>query len=241
MILLISLLFLRLVSPVAAAIPCGGDEREASPEFYRAVALYNEGWGGSDEALLKAMEQLEGMLRRHGQESALMKAYYGSACVARARMAPDRKKTRWLRRGAAELEVAVKAAPEDVQVRLLRAVTFAVLPRMAGKAATAREDFRWLVTQAEDVRPKNERQKKAAGSERPAGVGSDLSPECRQAIFYHAGAFALRNREPQAVEWLERAVEIEAKGGIEKGRVSRMLQLARRQLPRESQVPPEKE
>jgi hypothetical protein len=196
-----------------AAMPCGTAGASPSPELQRAIALYEEGWGGSDEALVEAMERLEERLASR-ERSPLVRAYYGSATLAHARLVPDRQKQRWLRRGAGDLDAAVKAAPGDVQVRLLRAVSYAVLPRIAGRSEMVRSDFEWLVAQAE-----------AEGR---------LAPDCRQAIFYHAGAFALRDRDSQAIRWLERAAEIDSAKIIGQERVSRMLRLAREQLPLES-------
>lgn len=208
----------------AASIPCGEEASEASSDFHRAVALYEEGWRGADDSLLEALEIWERLLDS-GEEAPLAQAYYGSSCIARTRTVPDRQKARWLRRGARELERAVRSEPENLQIRLLRAVSFAILPRMAGKMDTVREDFEWLTARAEEdaVDPNGE------GAQRPA-----LAPECRQVIFYRAGAFALRNREPRAVRLLERAVNIEPADGMDRNRIMQMLRLAREQLPGES-------
>lgn len=179
-----------------------------------AAALYEKGWGGDDKALDEAIQVLE-RLEASVAATPMARAYYGSACIARARMVPDRQKPRWLRRGAAELDAAVRAAPEDPHVRLLRAVTFAVLPRLAGRMETVQEDYNRLV----------------AGTRQDQGMEAG----CRQAVLYHAGAFAMRNRDPAAVELLKRASAIESAGGIEPARLSRMLQLAREQFPGEDE------
>lgn len=190
----------------AAPFSCGEESGSISSDMQRAIALYDEGWGGSDVAVVEAIEVLEKL-----RPSPLVQAYYGSSCVAMARQVSDWQKRRWLKRAAKELDAAVKAAPEDLQVRLLRANTLAVLPRLAGRMDMAREDFDWLVARAEaDPSP---------------------APGCRQAIFYHAGAFALRNRDEQALSWLERAAAIESGESVSSERVHRMLQLAREQLP----------
>ena len=200
----------------AQSFPCGdvgfADSTEApvSPDFAAAVQLYDEGWGGSNEALLEAMERLERLMATH-RRTPLLRAYYGSTCIARARMVPDRRKPRWLRRGAAELDGAVRAASEDVQVRLLRAVSFSILPRMAGRMGTVESDFAWLIEQAREE--------------------GQLNAGCRQAIYYHAGSFALRNRDSQALVWLERAAGIDSGQIVAQEQVTRMLELAREQLP----------
>lgn len=195
----------------ASLIPCS----DRGGVQLRAIGgLHERGWGGDDGALLEAMEAIE-RLGPSRREAPLAQAYYGSACVARARMVSDRQKPRWLRRGAGELDAAVGAAPEDVHVRFLRAITFAVLPRLAGRMETARSDFSWLVGEARN--------------------DLELGDECRQAVFYHAGAFALRNRDWGAVELLTLAKEIGPTDGIEWERVNRMLRLAQAQVPREDE------
>lgn len=189
-----------------------------SGELGRAIVFYEAGWQGDNAALLETIELLE-QLRRGGRDrEVVVQAYYGGALVARARLVPDRQKRRWLQRGAAELDAAVRAAPEDVQVRFLRARTLAILPRLAGKTELVWEDLEWLVERAESGERRSE-----------SGVGS-LAANCRQTIFYQAGSFALRNRDPRAMGWFQAAVEIGEEGGIEMERLQRMLQLAREQF-----------
>lgn len=205
-----SVFLLMTVSVQSANFPCTANSADdLTADFQSTIALYEEGWGGSDPALVEALERFGDLLTTSGNQS-LVRAYYGSANVARARMVSDRQKPRLLRKGVAELDASVEAAPEDVQIRLLRAITLAVLPRLAGRMETAEDDFNWLVERAED----------------DAGLGAD----CRQAIFYHAGSFAVRNRDARAVDLLTRAAEIGPTGAIDLERVNRMLRLARQQV-----------
>lgn len=206
------LLFALLVSPVlapsaGAGMPCG-NSGEVRQELLPLGALYEQGWQGDNVALLEfftRMEKLESSLR----EQPLLRAYYGSACVARARLVTDHQKPRWLRRGMGELDEAVAQAPEDLQVRLLRAVTCAVLPRLAGRSDTAASDFEWLLARARK---------------------HELSDNCRQTILYHAGAYSLRNRDARAVALLEEAAGLKVEAGIEGERINRLLRLARKQV-----------
>jgi len=223
-----------------------------SGELLRVVSLHQAGWEGENAALLEAMEVLETMAG--GREvDPLVRAYYGSASIARARMVPDWRKRGWLQRGAAELDGAVQAAPDDAQVRLLRATSLAILPRWAGRMETVREDFDWLVERAEvggrrteeegrgsegggpraqTGEEKERRSEDGEQGKRDLGRGAKsegkLGDSCRQAIYYHAGSFAMRERDPRAVEWLEAAVQIGKDGDIDMDRLQRVLQLARR-------------
>lgn len=189
-----------------------GEDAERSPRLEAALALYEQGWHGDDRALLEALDLFETM-RSSSAASPVVRAYFGSACLARARMVSDREKPRWLRRGAKELDDAVEAAPENPQVRLLRARSMAILPRMAGRMETVEDDYDWLIDQAEG--------------------DSSLDPVCRQAIYYHAGAFAMRNRDHRGLCWLRRAAEPGPIGGVVWQRLHRMLRYAENEFSRQ--------
>jgi hypothetical protein len=235
--------FLMIFLFPVAVMACS-DSSGNHGDLQRAILLYQAGWQGNDAALLEAMELLSGM---HVSKNAqpLVRAYYGSASIARARMVPDWRKRQWLQRGAAELDGAVKTAPDDVEVRLLRATSFAILPRLAGKMETVRADFEWLVERAESGGQRTE----VGGSRVESGEGEELrwaggeweqeklgrvakskgglSEGCRQAIYYYAGSSAMRERDPRAIGWLEAAMKIGEDGEIAMDRLQRALQLAR--------------
>lgn len=179
---------------------------DESVRFREARAYYEKGWAGDDAALLKAVELLDALVRSP-TASPEVRACWGSACIARARLAPDWRKRVWLERGAKALDAAVAEAARDVRVRLFRAASFAILPRLAGKSDVVEADFAWLRSRAESMPP---------------------TDPVRQEIFYRAGAFALRNRDPRAVVWLEEAARAGELNGISGERIARMLRLARR-------------
>lgn len=176
--------------------------------FREAVNAYEIGWAGDDEALLQALDLLEA-LRESSAASPEVHAYWGSACIARARLAPNWRKRSWLERGAKALDAAVAAADQDIRVRLLRATSFAVLPSLAGKTEVVEADFDWLLKGARQM---------------------PQTSSVRQEIYYHAGAFALRNRDTRALIWLEEAQNAGDLGGIPIEQIARMLQLARSTL-----------
>lgn len=190
--------------------------RRLSEAVREAILLYESGWAGSDDALREAIEGLETALKEGpSRATPLLRAYLGSAYIGSARSLPGRQKVRPLRRGAAELDRAVKEAPNDLQVRLLRMTTFGVLPRAAGRMKTVENDREWLLEKASN---------------------EDISRSCRWKILYQAGSHALRNRDPRALEWLEGARESSREPGEEE-RVARLLRLATQQLHRDSEGP----
>lgn len=201
--LLLFAIFAGFQQPLFGLIQCSPTDT-LSPELQSWVQLYDSGWKGDDQAL-QAFFETAALHEQEWRHSPLLRAIYGSACIARARLVPNLQKPRWLRSGAEHLNAAVKAAPEAVAPRLLRAVSFAVLPRRAGEIETVRADFNLLVKAAER---------------------HDLAENCRQKIFYHAGAFALRDRDPRALTLLRLAAELDPEEGLERARLKRILRSA---------------
>jgi hypothetical protein len=121
------------------------------------------------------------------------------------------------------MDAAVDAAPEDPAVRLIRARTDSLAPLALGRAKSAGQDFAWLVT----------------GARRPA---PGWSPPLRREVYFHAAAFALRQRRPaDAVELLEFAAEIEAAPPSDDD-INYLLAVARRDLgplPPHAESPPQ--
>jgi hypothetical protein len=208
LMMLCILMFLVVNGGTSLRAGCVSSGAEVENETLRAaIAFYQEGWAGSDEALREAMARLERM-DREAPDDPLVLAYLGSSRIALVRLVPDRQKRALLVRGARELDGAVAAAPQDVQIRLLRATTFSVLPRLAGRMETVEQDLGWLLARLE---------------------AEDLDAACRYAILYLAGSFHLRERQPASIGFLERAEKV-APAAEEKDRATRLLRLARSQL-----------
>lgn len=151
------------------------------------VQLATEGSTGVAE---EAIAQFDAVLAAHPEDMLAM-VNRGLAIVLKARDAPLLQKRNMANRGFAQMDQAVAMAPQNPAVRLVRAINAYQMPRILGRAAIAREDFEWLLEAA------------AAGN-------VDLDPGLLGSLYFHAGSFALKDRDPAAVELLERALEIEA-------------------------------
>lgn len=195
-------IFIGVYQSVFGIVECGADD--LSPQLQSWIELYGSGWRGNDDAL-RAFFEAADLHEREWKQSPFLRAIYGSACVARARLVSDFQKPRWLRLGAAYLNAAVAEAPDEVEPRFLRAISFSVLPRRAGVVEMVRADFEVLVKAAEE---------------------NNLRESCRQKIFYHAGSFALRERDPRALALLQRAAHLDPKEGLDRERLIRLLQAA---------------
>lgn len=203
-------LYFFLAGAASSSVACGPD---GADPLGPAIRHYCQGWEGSDSALKKGIELLEGLEKSAGREERpRVRAYLGSAYVASARWVPDRQKRGVLTRGVRQLNSAVRSAPDDVEVRLLRAVTLAVLPRLAGQMETLEEDLQWLLDRVDS---------------------GELSAACRFAILYQAGSFQARNRDAEAIGLLRRAAET-APTPDDREKAQRLLRLASAQFPRDS-------
>jgi hypothetical protein len=128
------------------------------------------------------------------------------------------------RRGAGPGGTALE--PDDPAVRLVRARSDSQLPLMAGREGNATADFDLLV-----------------GLVRADPASGDLDGALHREIFFHAAAFALRQRKPErAVSLLTEAAKVTAVSPSD-DEVQSMLALARRELSSqdhaESVIPPE--
>jgi hypothetical protein len=138
------------------------------------------------------------------------RALLGHALVLRARDAPMHEKRALAARGFAELDAAIAAAPDDPELRLLRARNASTMPRFLERSTVAREDFTVLLDRVDRGYPEG-----VLGLERK--------------VCFHAGAFALRERRHEAVALLERAARAPGQEPPEEI-VQSMLALARLEL-----------
>jgi hypothetical protein len=117
---------------------------EASTLYEEARARYYEAVDGRKEALSMA-SQLFDKVRAQESGDARVMAYTGSIRLMEAdrAMAPW-KKGRLAKEGVQLLDQAVKAAPNDIEVRFVRAASTSHLPRIFGRARQSEADFAWL-------------------------------------------------------------------------------------------------
>jgi hypothetical protein len=129
-------LFLMLAAWCALALGAGAAFGQAPIDDLYAQAL-----AGDKSATEKCIEALEAIVRAQPQNQ-LAHVYLGSSYTLRSRdLAIGPEKLRLLRQGIAVMDAAVQAAPEDVQVRLVRALTDEALPFFAGRGEMARAEF----------------------------------------------------------------------------------------------------
>jgi len=110
--------------------------------FEEALVLYQQGVNGDASAVPKALELLE-RVRAMVPDNHLVKAYYGATLVLTGRDAPQSNtRFRNVLRGLKILDEAVDAAPNDVEIRLLRGFVNRRLPELYfHRNAMAAEDF----------------------------------------------------------------------------------------------------
>jgi hypothetical protein len=118
-----------------------------------------------------------------------VRAFYGSACTIHAQYVFLFFKPSWASRGFGNLDAAVAAAPENVNVRLIRALNSSQVPAFLGRDKIARADFAWLML-------------------RRATHPDEFNPAVLRALYYYAGRYALKRGEPTCVELLAQAAAV---------------------------------
>lgn len=119
---------------------------ESQDTMDRIAQLYKQGADGDAAAVKQALSLLE-KLRRSDPKDPLAAAYHGGIKILVARdESKAMSKLRWSKAGLALLDQAVKDAPNDGMVRLLRGRSSYKLPeKYFGRTKTAIEDFVFLI------------------------------------------------------------------------------------------------
>ncbi len=118
------------------------DEEEERVD--EAIRLHLAGVGGDREAAERGLELLIELNAKRPDAPRIV-AYLGSARVlAATRMLAPWSKGRTCNEGLRLLDEAVESAPEDVEVRFVRAVSTFPIPRFFGRARQCAADLEWV-------------------------------------------------------------------------------------------------
>lgn len=162
----------------AAAAACA-PVYSATPKQNEQVAqLYERGLAGDSQAVMDCVLKLEAILKSEPKNQ-LARVYLGSAYTMRSRdlgFGPGKLST--LNKGVALMDEASAAAPDDAQVRLVRALTDQSLPFFAGRRKKAQDE---LCALAEILEHDSKR----------------LAPADRQRLFLNAGRVAHERGDAQ--------------------------------------------
>lgn len=110
-----------------------------------AKRLHYRGCEGDRPAAIRAEQMLTSLAAATPADPVVM-AYLGSArMLAAARAWQPLRKLELTKQGAALLDDAVAAAPENLEIRFLRGASLYHLPAFFNKRAAAEADFRWVV------------------------------------------------------------------------------------------------
>lgn len=151
--------------------------QEAKDLFYQAVA--------GDKAVLPRAEQMLAGLGGGDSPDPQVVAYTGAATLLKAKHTDNFFEKAALGRKGMDLEdKAVAEAPDDLEVRFLRGVTYYQLPKFLGKHQTAVEDLAYVAPQAESAAQ--------AGQLDPRAAAADLLyyGKTREDAFDAPGAIA---------------------------------------------------
>lgn len=153
----------------------------ADTDFYsKARALYYEAIDGNKDAHDKASELFK-KLRDAGGGDPKVLAYSGSLELLEASRAfAPWKKGKLAKAGLELLDDAVKRAPQDLEVRFVRAASTFNLPRMFQRSEQSEADFAWLAPRVE-----------------AAAAAGALDPRIAAAALFHHGLIQERSGDKQ--------------------------------------------
>lgn len=147
------------------AVSALGEHREpAGPAMSEVRTLYYAGAAGDDKAREQGARMLEELARSHPQNP-LVTAYLGSVRLMESgRTLAVWRKGRLAKEGLTALDKAVAQAPENLEVRFVRAVSTFHLPGMFRREEQCREDFAWLAARAESAAESGELERRLAAA-----------------------------------------------------------------------------
>ncbi len=142
-----------------------------------------------DESASDAAVKLFTALYKDFPKDAEVLAYYGNACAIYAQFASVFTQLSWVHDGFHHLDDAVKAAPENLEVRIARALNSAQVPDFLDRQKIAQEDFAWLLNRIQ-TNPK------------------DFSADNLRLIYFYDGIFALSQNDAKAIQLFTQAAAI---------------------------------
>ncbi len=140
---------MRLAACLLALLSLAFAEKAVSPEFQQARELYYQGAGGDKQAYEHADKLFTELYRQRGND-ARVKAYYGSLRLLEASHTWALwKKNGLSKEGIQLMDSAVSEAPDDLEVRFVRAATTYDLPGFFHRKEQSERDFDVLAERAE--------------------------------------------------------------------------------------------
>ena len=117
--------------------------------FQLGDLCHNEGANNDEKAVILAQGYFKRLLALDPNH-AMARVMYGSVLTMKARDAlwPTTQHS-YVKAGNREMDAAVKMAPQDAQVRFMRAVNNFHMPAIMGREEIVQEDLAWLWQQAQ--------------------------------------------------------------------------------------------
>jgi hypothetical protein len=201
LLLITSLFFTAAFAMVSAQNNQAPAQRDpfSDPLIKQIQARQEKAVKGDTEETKKLTTDLEKWTKEQ-PKNYLLQAYLGSVYTLDSRGAwPGPGKLTYLKNGGKLMDAAVAAAPDNPEVRFVRAIDYYELPFFFGKGQTARDDFQILLKQIDGE----------------VKTPYKLNTETQQAIYYYAGlSFKHLSQLPQAKDAWERGLKLDSKSAL---------------------------
>jgi hypothetical protein len=150
--------------------------------------LCDLGANGDESAADSAVKLFKALHDEQPKDAEIL-ADYGNSCTIYAQYASIFTKLSWVHDGFNSMDAAVKAEPDNVGARVVRALNASLVPAFLDREKTARDDFSWLLLRIQS-NPK------------------EFSPDTLRTIYYYDGIFSLKHAEAACVQLLTQAAAI---------------------------------
>jgi hypothetical protein len=140
---------------------------------------------GDEDASSGAVKLFKTLHQELPQDPEIL-ADYGNACTIYAQYCSIFTKLSWVHDGFNYLDAAVKAAPDNVGVHVVRALNSSQVPAFLNREPIARADFDWLL---QHIRSNSR----------------EFTPAALRLVYYYDGIFALKHGDSASVQLLAQA------------------------------------
>jgi len=147
-----------------------------------------------DESAADAAVKLLQTLHKEAPKDVVILADCGNACTIYAQYASIFSQLGWVHDGFNQMDAAVKAASDNVAIRIVRALNSSQVPAFLDREKLAREDFAWLLARIQS-HPK------------------DFTADQLRTIYYYDGNFALSHNEATAIQLFTLAAAVPPPAG----------------------------
>lgn len=169
-------------------------------ELKKGIGFYMNGAQKGDKTAVDNAIKLFEKLHKKRKNDPLVAVWLGKSCTLKARDALFTKKIYWIKRGFKLLDNAVKMAPENIFIRLERAINDLYMPSFLGRFKSCKKDFDILLKSIEKIDGNDIMKMQGAEFYKDKQPTNDFIASLKQKICYFAAKVALKEKNRKKAE-----------------------------------------